>query len=133
MAVTGGVLYHVSQKSIPKQVSPLATIIIAYATGMLCCFVALMLVTRNAPLMDSLRAANWAVWMLGVSTAVIEISILLAYRSGWNISVTSVVVNISVALVLLPIGLLAFRENVSWINAAGIACCLLGLFLLSQK
>jgi uncharacterized membrane protein YdcZ (DUF606 family) len=133
MAVTGGVLYHVSQKSIPKQVSPFATIIIAYAVGMLCCFVALLLVTREAVLTDSLRDANWAVWLLGVSTAIIEISILLAYRAGWHISVTSVVVNISVALVLLPIGLLLFREHVSWINAAGIACCLFGLFLLSQK
>jgi len=44
-----------------------------------------------------------------------------------------VVAHTSVALVLLPIGLLVFHEQLSWRNAAGIACCLLGLYLLSQK
>jgi multidrug transporter EmrE-like cation transporter len=35
--------------------------------------------------------------------------------------------------VLLPVGLLLFREQLSWLNAAGIACCLLGLYLLAPK
>ncbi|SRR6266568_800800 len=133
MAVTGGVLYHVSQKSVPKQVDPFAAIIIAYAIGIICCLLALVVVPSERPLLESWRAWNWAVCLLGFSAAVIEISILLAYRAGWNISVTSVVINISVALVLLPVGLLLFREQLSWLNAAGIACCLLGLYLLVPK
>jgi uncharacterized membrane protein YdcZ (DUF606 family) len=132
MAVTGGVLYHVSQKSVPKQLSPFAAIIIAYAIGILCCFLAMLFVPRERPLLESWQGANWAVWLLGISAAIIEISILLAYRAGCNISITSVVVNIAVALVLLPIGLLIFRERVSWPNAAGIVCCLFGLYLLSR-
>lgn len=132
MAVTGGVLYHVSQKSIPKQVSPFAAIIIAYAIGILCCLLALVLTPRQRPLLESWEGANWAVWLVGISAAIIEISILLAYRAGWNISITSVVVNISVALVLLPVGLFVFRERVSWPNAVGIVFCLIGLYLLSR-
>jgi len=132
LAITGGVLYHVSQKSVPKQVSAFAAIIIAYAIGILCCVLALLFVPRERPLWESWQGANWAVWLLGISAAVIEISILLAYRAGWNISITSVVVNISVALVLLPVGLLAFRENVSWPNAVGIVFCLIGLYLLAR-
>ena len=132
MAVTGGVLYHVSQKSIPKQVSPFAAIIIAYAIGILCCLLALILIPGRRPLLESWQGANWAVWLVGISAAIIEISILLAYRAGWNISITSVVVNISVALVLLPVGLFVFRERVSWPNAVGIVFCLMGLYLLSR-
>lgn len=132
MAVTGGVLYHVSQKSVPKQVSAFAAIIIAYAIGILCCLLALIFVPRERPLLESWQGANWAVWLLGIGAAIIEISYLLAYRDGWNISITSVVVNISVALVLLPTGLLVFREHLSVPNAVGIACCLIGLYLLSQ-
>jgi len=133
IAVVGGVLYHVSQKSVPKQVSPFAAITIAYAVGIICCLLAPLFVSSERPLFESWRAVNWAVWLLGISAVVIEISILLAYRAGWNISMTSVVINISVALVLLPIGLLIFKEELSWSNAAGIACCLLGLYLLSQE
>jgi drug/metabolite transporter (DMT)-like permease len=132
MAVSGGVVYHVAQKSVPKQVSPFAAIMMAYAIGILCCLVAIVFVPRERPLLESWQGANWAVWMIGISATVIEISILLAYRAGWNISITSVVVNISVALVLLPIGLLIFREHISWPNAVGVACCLFGLYLLSR-
>jgi uncharacterized membrane protein YdcZ (DUF606 family) len=131
-AVTGGVLYHVAQKSVPKQISPFAAIMIAYAIGIVCCFIATLFFPGERPLLESWQGANWAVWLVGISATVIEVSILLAYRSGWIISVTSVIVNISVALVLLPVGFLTFRERVSWPNAAGIAFCLFGLYLLSR-
>jgi uncharacterized membrane protein YdcZ (DUF606 family) len=130
--VTGGVLYHVAQKSVPKQVSPFAAIIIAYAIGIVCCLIAMLFFPGERPLLESWQGANWAVWLVGISATVIEVSILLAYRSGWIISVTSVIVNISVALVLLPVGFLIFRERVSWMNAAGIVFCLFGLYLLSR-
>src|SRR5262249_3848787 len=112
--------------------SPFAAIIIAYAIGIMCCLIAMVFSPGERPLLESWQGANWAVWLVGISATVIEVSILLAYRSGWIISVTSVIVNISVALVLLPVGFLIFRERVSWPNAAGIAFCLLGLYLLSR-
>ena len=133
MVISGGVLYHVSQKSVPKQVSPYAAIIIAYAAGIVCCLVAWLVTPSERALAESWRAANWSVWLLGIGAVMIEIGFLLAYRVGWNISQASVVMSISVALVLLPIGLLGFGEHISWRNAAGIVCCLLGLYLLSQK
>jgi len=133
MAVIAGVLYHVAQKSVPKYVNPFAAIIIAYGIGILCCLLALIFLRSERSFMESVRGANWAVWLLGISAAIIEISILLAYRAGWNISITSVVVNISVALILLPIGLFIFREDISWRSGVGIAFCLLGLYLLSPR
>jgi uncharacterized membrane protein YdcZ (DUF606 family) len=132
LAVSGGVLYHIAQKSVPRQVSPFAAIMMAYAIGILCCLIAMAFAPRERSLLESWEGANWAVWLVGISATIIEISILLAYRSGWNISVTSVIVNISVAIVLLPTGLLIFRERVSLPNAVGVACCLFGLYLLSR-
>lgn len=52
---------------------------------------------------------------------------------GWNISVASVTINILVVLALIPIGLLAYKEHLSARNVAGIACCLVGLYLISKK
>jgi uncharacterized membrane protein YdcZ (DUF606 family) len=132
LAVLGGVLYHIAQKSVPKQVSPFAAIMIAYAVGILCCFIAMMFISRERPLLESRTALNWAVWLVGISATAIEVSFLLAYRAGWNISVTSVIVNISVAIVLLPIGLAIFRERISSANAVGVVLCLVGLYLLSR-
>lgn len=133
LTVTGGVLYHVGQKSLPREVPPFAAILLAYLGGILCCGVALLLAPAERPFLESVRAANWAVWLLGVGAVIIEIGFLLAYRAGWQISVASVVSNISVALVLLPVGLWLFRETLTWRTSVGVACCLVGLYLLSQK
>ena len=83
--------------------------------------------------MSSLKGSNWAVIGVGVGALAIEIGFLLAYRFGWNINSASVVMSISVALLLIPIGLLGFKEHLSMRGAAGIGCCLLGLYLLSKK
>jgi len=129
----GGVLYHVSQKSVPKAFSPFTAIILAYAIGIALCLAGLALDPAEKSFVASLREVNWAIVGLGVSAVVIEIGVLLAYRVGWNISAASVTINILVALALIPIGLLAYKEHLSTRNIAGIACCLVGLYLISKK
>lgn len=133
LSVSGGVLYHIAQKSVPRAVSPFVAILIAYALGIVGCGLALFVWPPERPVIESVRQANWAVWLLGLGALVIEIGFLLAYRAGWQISVASVISNISVALVLLPVGLLVFHETLTWRMAVGVAFCLVGLYLLSQK
>lgn len=133
VAVMGGVLYHVSQKSVPRTVSPFSAIIIAYVIGIAVCAIGLAADPAENSFLDSVKQSNWAVVALGVGAAVIEVGFLLAYRAGWNISEASVVMSISVALILIPIGLLAFREHLSVRSVAGVALCLLGLYLISKK
>lgn len=133
LAISGGVLYHVSQKNIPPTVHPFAAVIIAYATGIVLCAVGLQFDPDGRPFLPSLKEANWAVIGVGVGALAIEVGFLLAYRAGWNINSASVVMSITVALLLIPIGLLAFKENLSPRGAAGIGCCLLGLYLLSKR
>lgn len=133
LAITGGVLYHIGQKAVPRGISPFVAILLAYVIGGVCCVIALVTVPAERPLLESFRAANWAIAFIGIGAVVIEIGFLLAYRAGWDISTASVLTNISVALMLLPIGLLLFKEELTWRNAVGVVCCLLGLYLLSQK
>jgi drug/metabolite transporter (DMT)-like permease len=133
MAVAGGVLYHVGQKSVPRTVSPFAAIIIAYAIGIALCAIAMAFDSDGGSLLNSIKESNWAVATLGVGAAIIEVGFLLAYRAGWNISEASVAMSISVALILIPVGLIAFREHLSLRSVAGVAFCLLGLYLISKK
>ena len=133
LAISGGVLYHVSQKAVPKTVHPFAAVIIAYATGIALCAVGMLLDPGGRSFLSSLKDANWAVIGVGVGAMAIEVGFLLAYRTGWNINSASVVMSISVALLLIPVGLLAFKEHLSPRSAAGIGCCLVGLYLISKK
>lgn len=133
MAVLGGVLYHVAQKAVPKAVSPFAAIIIAYLVGIALCAVAMFFDPAGGSFGASLKAANWAVLLLGLAALMIEVGVLLVYRAGWEISVASVVINISVAVVLVPLGLFIFKEHLSLRGLAGLVCCLVGLYLLSKR
>lgn len=129
----GGVIYHVAQKSVERTASPLAVVIYAYATGILLCLVAGMF--------DSAWETGWlspgqidgAVLGVGFGAVLIEVGFLLTYRSGWNLSSTSVVSNIATALVLLPVGLIFFREPLSLRKLVGIAFCLTGIVLLARR
>jgi drug/metabolite transporter (DMT)-like permease len=133
LAISGGVLYHVSQKAIPRTVHPFAAIIFAYAVGIVLCAVGMAFDQAGRSFLSSFRDANWAVIGVGAGAMAIEVGFLLAYRAGWNINAASVVMSISVSLLLIPIGLLAYKEHLSARSAAGICCCLLGLYLLSKK
>jgi drug/metabolite transporter (DMT)-like permease len=133
MIVFGGALYHVAQKSVPKAVNPFAAIIIAYAIGISLGVIGLAFDRSGGSLLDSVKDSNWAVVALGAGALIIEVGFLQAYRAGWNVSVASVITSVSVAVILIPIGMFVFKEHLSLRSAAGIACCLLGLYLITKK
>ena len=58
---------------------------------------------------------------------------MLTYRSGWDLGVASVFGNIAIALVLIPVGILFFRETVTPRMVVGLLCCLVGMVLLSRR
>jgi uncharacterized membrane protein len=55
---------------------------------------------------------------------------LLAYRSGWRISVAAVATNVAVTLLLVPIGIMVFKDHLSLRNVLGLIFCVLGLVLV---
>ncbi|HWQ36773.1 MAG TPA: EamA family transporter [Blastocatellia bacterium] len=133
MTIIGGVLYHLSSKSVPRTLHPLSAIIIAYAAAIVLCLVAALFYQTDESFLASFREIGWAAIGIGAGAAMIEVGFLLAYRAGWQISVTSIIVNVSVAVILIPVGLALFRERLSVWNVAGIILCLAGLMLISKK
>ena len=55
------------------------------------------------------------------------------YRTGWKISVASLLANVLLAVLLLFIGLVFYREHLSMRQLAGICLCLFGSFLIMQE
>jgi drug/metabolite transporter (DMT)-like permease len=133
MIIFGGVLYQVSQKAIPQTVSPLHAIIIAYLSGILFCGIFTLFYAAERNFLDTFKGSNWAVYGVGIGAALIEIGFLLAYRAGWNLSSTSVMVNIAIAVLLIPVGILFFKEHLSFTQSLGIMLCIAGLLLIARK
>ena len=70
---------------------------------------------------------------LGISILGLEMGFLLAYRAGWDISLAGIVSASAVAVVLIPVGLLAFKERLSLFNIFGVVLCIAGLVMVNYK
>lgn len=133
LTITGAVAYHVSSKSVPRGIHPLAAIIGAYVGAIL---VALVLAWRwpaSEPFAGSFRQVNWAVLGVGLGALLIEAGFILAYRAGWPLNTASLLVNVAAALILIPVGLAVFGEGLTVGKGVGVVLCLAGLALLSRR
>ena len=132
LAVGGGVIYHVSAKSVPRDAAPALVLVVAYMTALAISGLAYVSLPVEGGHIRPSRLLHPAILGLGVGAAMIELGYLLAYRAAWPVSFTSVLVNGMMAAVLLPVGLLAFGEHVSVTRIAGMLLCLTGVWLLRQ-
>ena len=130
LAVGGMLFYHLAQKSIPKSMNPLYATAIAYAVGIVLCVIFAFAYPGKKSFADSVRESNWAVFVLGAAAACIEIGFLLAYRAGWKISLAAVATNVAVTVMLIPIGIIVFKDQLSFRNILGLLFCILGLVLV---
>ena len=130
LAVGGMLFYHLGQKSIPKTINPFYATMIAYAVGIVVCGVCALTLDGNRSLVTSLKDTNWAVLIVGAAAACIELGFLLAYRVGWKLGVAAVATNVAVTLLLVPIGIIVFKDHLSPRNILGLIFCVLGLVLV---
>ena len=70
---------------------------------------------------------------MGLTIVGVDVGYLLLYRSGWAVSLGSVFCNAVVALILLPIGILLFKEKLTFSNYVGVALTLVGIYLVARR
>jgi uncharacterized membrane protein len=133
LAIVSNVLYHIFQKLTPNDVNPLLALSATYVVATVVCLALLPLFPSQVGFVESIKQINWASVALGFAIVGLEAGYLLAYRAKWNISLASMVGNVAMALVLIPVGLLFFREKLSATNFAGLIICATGLILINWK
>jgi uncharacterized membrane protein len=133
LTVVSNVLYHIFQKLTPAGVNPVIALIVTYGTALLACVIVALISPPEGGFIAAFRKANWASAGLGLAIIGLELGYLLAYRAGWNISTAGVISAAAVALVLIPIGLTAFKEKLSLLNLLGVMLCVLGLVFVNLK
>lgn len=133
IVILSNVVYHVSLKSLPSGAHAILATIIMYTVALLTTLALYPFFSNGVPVVEELRKINWAPYVIGAAIVGIEIGFLFAYRYGLDVSYGPVVTHALVAILLVPFGLLLFREKLSWINIAGIAMCVTGLFLIVRK
>ena len=75
---------------------------------------------------------NAAPVLLGMSVVGLEVGFIYAYKAGWPVSTASIVQSAFLAVALIFLGALIYREAVTVNKLAGVAICLVGLWFLSR-
>jgi len=132
LVVVSNVAYHIVAKSTPVSINPLASLGITYLVGMIAVFLLYFLTSPVKSLATEYSGLNWTSFALGAAIVGLEYGFLNMYKVGWNISIGSLVASISVALILILVGILYYKEALTVPNLAGVLLCLAGLVLINR-
>ncbi len=130
LVVAANILYNISSKSLPKDCSPFVALIVTYITAAFLSFVGFFVFETQKNIVTAFQKVNWTGIALGVSMVGLEIGFIFLYRSGWKISMASLVANILLAIALIIIGMLCYREHISLQQAIGIIVSIVGVGIL---
>ena len=133
LVVASNCLYHMCSKSVPNDVNSFGTLMITYITSAIICSVLFLLMTKPDNVSFEMAKINWTSIALGVAIIGLETGYILMYRNGWKISSGSVVANICLAIALLVIGFILYKENISIKQIIGIIACAIGLILVTTS
>ena len=131
MILTGNCAYQLTQKFINTAVNPLVSLTISYFVGFVLTFILIIYNQDEEPLFSVVQKLNWASYALGITLVVIDAGFILAYRSGWNLSLVSVLYNVIPIMLLVPIGAVFFKDQLSLVNVAGVAVTLSGIIMVN--
>jgi drug/metabolite transporter (DMT)-like permease len=131
LTILSNIFYHIIQKVTPQQANPVLSLAISYFVAGLICLALLPVFPMKEGLRDALKQMNWTTVALAFTLVGLEVGFLLAYRTGWTISLAGLFSNTTVAVLLLPVGYMLFRERLSGVNAMGVVVAVVGLVLMN--
>jgi drug/metabolite transporter (DMT)-like permease len=134
LIVIGVVVYHLSQKAIPKDANPLVTFAAMYLFAFCMCIAALFTSGDLRKWTELFRIQNWLpVFFLGLTALAVELGFLYAYRTGWRISTTGITTGAVTASMLAVIGVLWFKEELTLLQLGGIVLCIVVVVCINTK
>lgn len=130
IVVMANTFYNICTKSMPKELNSFAGLAITYGVAALLSVIMFFMTSEQKNLLHELTKANWTSFILGFAIVALEFGFICIYRAGWKISVATVIGNIILAVVLIVVGVLIYKESVSVKQVIGVALCAVGLFLM---
>lgn len=133
LAICSSALYHFVAKSTPASVNFTVSLLVTYAVAFAVTLLTFFFFPATNGIMAELRQLNWASIGLAIGVVGIEFGFLLTYRAGWHLGIASVLVNVAASLILVPVAIFIFKDEISWVNILGVFVCLAGLVMLNWK
>lgn len=132
LVVLSNTFYNICQKSTPEDASTFGALTVTYLVATVISATLFLATEGPGNALTQIRKLNWTSIVLGIAIIGLEAGYLFLYRAGWKVSVGSVVCNIALAVVLIFVGWLLYKETITPKQLIGIAVCGLGLYLVSK-
>ena len=132
LVVLSNVLYQICAKSVPSGMNPFASLIITYSVGAVVSMI-LYFTLGGRDLIREYSRLNWVPIVLGIVIVGLEVGFIFAYKAGWPVSTASIVQSSFLAVALILVGWLLYREALSWNKLVGVAICLIGLVVINWQ
>ncbi len=132
LVVLSNTVYQICAKSVPEGIYPLASLTVTYAVGAVVSAILYFALNRDGNLLREYSHLNWAPFALGLVIVGLEVGFIYAYKAGWQVSTASIVQSAFLAVTLIAVGLLLYREAITVNKVIGIVICLIGLFFINK-
>ena len=132
LIVGSNCFYHICTKSMPEAADPFASLTLTYLVGALLSALLFLFGSGVSRVGAEIAKINWTALVLGFAIVGLEAGNVFLYRAGWKISSGALMANVCLCCVLLLIGWLLFKENISPRQLLGVAVCCLGLLLVNS-
>lgn len=125
------VCYHLISKNISSTTNTYMGLFITYGVACLISALAFFITSKNY-FIEEVTKVNIFNILLGLVVVGVEGGYILMYRSGWEISKGSLISNMCIAIILMIIGVLVFKEGITIKKLMGVVLYIMGIFLINK-
>lgn len=133
LVIVSNTVYQLCTKGVPTGMDPFASLTVTYAVGMLISAVMFFALNKGGSLVHEYGKLNWAPLTLGIVIVGLEVGYIFAYKAGWPVSTAATVQSAVLAVVLIFVGWLLYKEALTWNKLVGVAICLIGLWFINKQ
>lgn len=133
IVVISNTVYNICQKSLPSEANPWGALMVTYFVAGIVSAVLFVIGVGPTHVVEEIRKLNWTSLVLGAAILGLEVGYVFLYRAGWKVSAGSIICNIALAIALVFVGILLYKEHVSIRQIIGIAVCCAGIFLITAE
>lgn len=133
LVVLSNVIYQICAKSVPNIINPFASLTITYSVGAVMSLIMFFALNEGTSITGEFSKVNWAIFAFGVVLVGLEVGWIYAYRAGWQVSTAQIVQSAFLAVALIFVGTLLYKETLTWNKLVGVIICLIGLVFINYK
>lgn len=124
-------IYNIPSKSVSGEINIYASVIVTYLAALILTALLCRISGGFKSFSAELAKVNRASILLAFGVVGIEVGFLFLYRNGWPVGTGHITTSALLAIVLLAVGAVFFKESISFRQTAGIEVCIGGLALIT--